>query len=135
MMKKALLLIIIGMLLSACGSNEELEDRHFSGETDSWSGEILLELKPTTESDYENAHVELTYKGEDTNPEIITLRTVKEYDIPDTSGEVTPNDDGVFYKRYGNYGLEGAYANGGNFGLTITWNEGEETIYFEEDTE
>ncbi|MFK3937131.1 hypothetical protein ACI2JA_06370 [Alkalihalobacillus sp. NPDC078783] len=131
-MKRSFLVILLGVIFTACGSNE-LDDRYFSGESDSWTGEILLELKPTTEPTYEDAHVELTYHGEGMEPDRIEVRTIKQYNIPETYGDVSANDDGVFYKRYGNYGLEGAYANGGNFGLMITWYEGEETIYFEEE--
>ncbi|WYP25156.1 hypothetical protein NSQ54_12550 [Alkalihalobacillus sp. FSL W8-0930] len=133
-MKWSFLVILLTIFLFACGS-ADLDDRYFSGESESWTGEILLVLEPTIEPTYEDAHVELTYQGEGAEPETIEVRTIKQYNIPDTYGDVSPNDDGVFYKRYGNYGLEGAYANGGNFGLMITWSEGEETIYFEEETE
>lgn len=133
-MKKSCLIILLGFFLSACGS-ADLDDRYFSGESESWTGEILLELKPTTEPTFENANVELTYRGEGEKPDTIEVRTIKQYNIPETVGDVSPNDDGIYYKRYGNYGLEGAYANGGNFGLMITWDEGEEKIYFEEEFE
>lgn len=133
-MKKSCLVILLGVFLSACGS-ADLDDRYFSGESESWTGEILLELKPTTEPIYENAHVELMYRGEGDKPDTVQLRTIGQYNIPDSFGNVTVNDDGIYYERYGNYGLEGAYANGGNFGLMITWSEGEETIYFEEELE
>ncbi|MCM2677387.1 hypothetical protein [Alkalicoccobacillus plakortidis] len=53
-MEKILYLLggLMLLFLAACGSNDELEDRHFHGESDSWNGEILLEFKPTTEPDF-----------------------------------------------------------------------------------
>lgn len=99
-MKRSFLVILLGLFISACGS-ADLDDRYFNGESESWTGDILLELKPTTEPIYENAHVELTYQGEGAEPETIEVRTIKQYNIPDTYGDVSPDDDGVFTKGMG----------------------------------
>ncbi|MDQ0207534.1 hypothetical protein [Alkalicoccobacillus murimartini] len=134
-MKSLLYLISCTIFLMACG-NPGYEPRYFSGESEHFQGEIELELKPTTEATFETAHVELTYSGEGEYKGSIRIETIEGYGIPSTSSGASPNEEGVYMKEYGNYGVEGAYENGGNFGIEIHWRDGgeehSESIYFEE---
>ncbi|MEK4563401.1 hypothetical protein MKX54_01770 [Alkalihalobacillus sp. FSL R5-0424] len=126
-----------GLFLSVCGNNKEVEERHFSEETDNWSGETILEL--TTDPDYEKVHMEFFYKGETNQPDTIWIITVGQDNNPDTGSGTGSGaaltEKGIYYKEIGSYGYEDIYANEGNFGVIIEWSEGQEFISFEEDPE